>query len=185
MIKELLKEGEERMQAVINATKNAFAAVRTGRANPNILDRITVDYYGTPTPLNQLANISVPEARLLVIQPWDKSSIKEIEKAILSSDLGLTPTNDGNVIRIAFPQLTEDRRKELVRVVRKDAEEYKVGVRNVRRDLNESIKALEKEGEISEDESRRYLEQVQELTNEYVEKIDQLLEIKEKEILEI
>lgn len=185
MIREILKEGEERMKGVINATQNAFAAVRTGRANPNILDRITVDYYGTQTPLNQMANISVPEARLLVIQPWDKSTLKEIEKSILASDLGLTPNNDGNLIRIAFPQLTEERRKDLVRVVRKDAEDYKVGVRNIRRDLNESIKDLEKSGDISEDESRRYLEQVQDLTDKYIDRIDQLLEVKEKEILEI
>lgn len=185
MIKEILKEGEQKMQVVINATQTAFSEVRTGRANPNILDRVMANYYGTPTPLNQMANISVPEARLLVIQPWDKSALKEIEKAILTADLGLTPNNDGTLIRIAFPQLTEERRKDLVRVVRKDAEDHKVGVRNVRRELNESIKNLEKNGDISEDDSHRFLDDVQELTDKYIEKIDKLLEVKEKEILEI
>lgn len=185
MINELLKDGEARMKTVIESTKRAFAAIRTGRANPSILDRITVDYYGTPTPLNQMANISAPEPRLLVITPWDKSVIKDIEKAILTADLGLVPNNDGQVIRIAIPQLTEERRKELVRVMKKEAEERRVAVRGVRRDLNEAVKQMEKDGDISEDESRKALDDVQKLTDKYVAEVDKLADAKEKEILEI
>jgi ribosome recycling factor len=173
------------MEEVIEATKKAFAAIRTGRANPALLDRIVVSYYGTPTPLNQMASISVPEPRLLVVTPWDKTAIKDVEKAILASDLGLVPTNDGTVIRIAIPTLTEERRKELVRVVRKDAEDYRVAVRNIRRDLNDDLKKMEKDGDISEDTLHRVLEKVQELTNDFIKQIDELLEAKEKEIMEI
>src|SRR5690554_6478369 len=140
------------MEDVIAATKRAFSGVRTGRANPALLDRIMVSYYGTPTPLNQMASVSVPEPRLLVITPWDKGSIKDVEKAILTSDLGLMPSNDGTVIRLANPTLTEERRKELVKLVRKDAEEHRVAVRNIRRDLNDAVKKLEKSGDISEDD---------------------------------
>lgn len=182
---ELLKDGESRMQGVITATKKTYAAVRTGRANPALLDRIVVSYYGTPTPLSQMAGISAPEPRLLVISPWDKNSLKDIERAIMASDLGLTPTNDGSVIRLAIPQLTEERRKELVKIVRKDTEEHRVAVRNIRRDLNDKIKKLEKDGEISEDEARRVQDEVQELTNKYIAEIDALLAQKEKEILEV
>lgn len=182
---ELLKEGERRMQQVIAATKKSFAAVRTGRANPALLDRIVVSYYGTPTPLTQMAGISAPEPRLLVISPWDKNSIKDIERAILSSDLGLTPTNDGSVIRLAIPPLTEERRKELVKIVRKDTEDFRVAVRNIRRDLNEAVKKMEKNGDISEDESRRVQDEIQDLTNKYIAEIDNLLAQKEKEILEV
>lgn len=185
MIDEILHDGEARMEEVIASTKRAFASVRTGRANPALLDRIMVSYYGTPTPLNQMASISVPEPRLLVITPWDKSSIKDIEKAILTSDLGLVPSNDGAVIRLSIPALTEERRKELVRLVRKDAEDYRVAVRNIRRDLNEEAKKLEKDGEISEDELRRCQDEVQKLTDRYIEKIDELLKVKEKEIMEV
>ncbi len=182
---ELLKEGESRMQGVIAATKKSFAAIRTGRANPALLDRIVVSYYGTPTPLTQMAGISAPEPRLLVISPWDKNSIKDIERAILASDLGLTPTNDGSVIRLAIPPLTEERRKELVKIVRKDAEDHRVAIRNIRRDMNETIKKMEKNGEISEDDARRLQGEVQELTDKYIAEIDNLLEVKEKEIMEV
>lgn len=185
MVKDLLKNGEEQMKSVITSAKKAFAGIRTGRANPGLLDRIHVDYYGTSTPLAQMANISAPEPRLLLIQPWDKSVIKSIEKAILTSDLGLVPNNDGSVIRIAIPQLTEERRKDLVKVMKKEAEERRVAVRNVRRDLNDEAKALEKAGDISEDELRRALDDIQELTNTYIAKIDELTEHKEQEILDV
>ncbi|MDI9442392.1 MAG: ribosome recycling factor [Firmicutes bacterium] len=185
MTDQVLQEGKVRMEEVIEATKKAFAAIRTGRANPALLDRIVVSYYGTPTPLNQMASISVPEPRLLVVTPWDKTAIKDVEKAILASDLGLVPSNDGTVIRIAIPTLTEERRKELVRVVRKDAEDYRVAVRNIRRDLNDDLKKMEKDGDISEDTLHRVLEKVQELTNDFIKQIDELLEAKEKEIMEI
>lgn len=185
MVSEILKDGEARMKQVIASTNYAFGSIRTGRANPSLLDRVVVNYYDTPTPLNQLASISAPEPRLLVVQPWDKTAIKDIEKAILASDLGLNPTNDGTVIRIAIPQLTEERRKQLVKVVKKEAEDHKIAVRNIRRDLNDEIKQLEKDGEITEDESRRYLNNVQELTDKYIDEIDRLAEAKEKEIMEI
>jgi len=185
LLKDVFKEAERKMNAVIDATKREFATIRTGRATPSLLDRISVEYYGTETPLNQLANISVPEPRMLMVQPWDKSAVKAIEKAILASDLGLTPNSDGNVIRIAIPPLTEERRKELVKIVRKEAEEKRVAVRNVRRDANEEVKALEKSGEISEDESRRAQDYIQELTNKYISKMGELLAAKETEILEV
>jgi ribosome recycling factor len=165
MIGEILDQGKARMEEVIVRTKKAFASVRTGRANPALLDRIVVNYYGTPTPLNQMASVTVPEPRMLVITPWDKSAMKDIEKAILTSDLGLVPNNDGSVIRLAIPPLTEERRKELVRLVRKDAEDHRVAVRNIRRDLNEAAKKLEKDGDISEDELRRAQEEIQKLTD--------------------
>lgn len=185
MIDEILRQVEERMKAAVAAAKRDFAGIRTGRATTALLDRITVDYYGVATPLNQLAAVSAPEPRLLTIQPWDKTQMQAIEKAILQSDLRLTPTSDGSIIRIVIPQLTEERRKELVRVVRKEAEEKRVVVRNTRRDANDELKKLEKEKQISEDESRRAQEKVQELTDRYIREIDQLLEAKEKEILEV
>lgn len=185
MIDELIQDASERMDGTIAATKKEFAGIRTGRANPALLDRVLVEYYGTPTPINQMASVSVPEARLLVIQPWDKSSLKEIEKAILQSDLGLTPSNDGALIRIQLPQLTEERRRDLVRLVRKEAEERRVAIRNIRRQVNDDIRELEKAGEISEDESRRAQGRVQELTDKYITQIDHLLEMKEKEIMEV
>lgn len=185
MIDQIIQDGKSRMEEVIGATKRTFSSVRTGRANPALLDRITVSYYGTPTPLNQMASVSVPEPRLLVITPWDKGSIKDVEKAILTSDLGLMPSNDGTVIRLAIPTLTEERRKDLVRVVRKDAEEHRVAVRNIRRDLNDAIKKLEKNGDISEDESRRVQGEVQEQTDDFINQIDELLKHKEKEIMEV
>lgn len=159
--------------------------VRTGRATPSLLEGVKADYYGTPTPLNQMAKITVPESRQLVIQPWDKNAIKPIEKAILKSDLGLNPNVDGDVIRLIIPQLTEERRKELVRVVRNKAEDQRVAIRNIRRDANEDLKEMENSGDISEDNYHRGLENVQEMTNNYIEKIDELLEEKEAEIMEV
>lgn len=176
---------EEKMEKTIQGLSKELATVRAGRANPALLDKIVVDYYGAPTPLNQLSNISAPEPRLLVVQPWDKSAMGSIEKAILKSDLGLTPNSDGNIIRIAIPQLTEERRKDLVKLVKKMAEESRVAVRNIRRDANEDIKRMEKAGDISQDESRRLQEEIQELTNRYVEKVNDVLAAKEAEIMEV
>ncbi|NMB24608.1 MAG: ribosome recycling factor [Firmicutes bacterium] len=185
MTKEVLRENERKMQGVIEATKYDFSTVRTGRANPALLDRIQAEYYGTLTPLNQMANISAPEARLLVIQPWDKSAVKDIERAILKSDLGLTPSSDGTVIRIPIPALTEERRKDLVRLVRKGAEDNRIAIRNIRREANDSLRTLEKDGTISEDERHRAESEVQELTDKYIEQINRLLEDKEAEIMEV
>ncbi|HHY14534.1 MAG TPA: ribosome recycling factor [Firmicutes bacterium] len=185
MIDEILRDGESRMKDVIEATKKTFSAVRTGRANPALLDRVVVSYYGTPTPLNQMASISAPEPRLLVITPWDKNVIKDIEKAILIADLGLVPNNDGSVIRIAIPQLTEERRKELARLVRQDAEDHRISIRNIRREVNDALKALEKDGDISEDIYHRTQDEVQKLTDRFIKEIDSLLENKEKEIMEV
>jgi len=184
-VRALLQEAEEKMKQAVQAARRDLAAIRTGRANPSLLERVEVDYYGTLLPINQLASISVPEPRLLVIQPWDKNAVKMIEKAILKSDLGLTPTTDGNVLRIQLPPLTEERRKELARLARKEAEDKRVAVRNVRRDVNDAIKKLEKDGQLSEDECRRAQSQVQELTDRYIKEIDDLLAAKEKEILEV
>ena len=185
MIAKVLHAMEERMKGVIEATKKEFAAVRTGRANAGILDRVMVEYYGTLTPLIQLANITVPDSRTLVVQPWDKTAIGPIEKGILKADLGLNPANDGSVIRISIPPLTEERRKDLVKLIRKEAEEKRVAIRNLRRDANEQIKQMEKDKEVSEDEAKRTLDEVQKVTNKYIEQIDKLLEHKEKEIMEV
>jgi ribosome recycling factor len=184
MIEDTKQETKQAMDKAIEALKRDFKRVRTGRATPAILDSVRADYYGTSTPLNQMASLSVPEPRLLLIKPWDPSSCEAIEKAILKSDLGLTPQNDGKVVRISIPPLTEERRKELVKVVRKMGEDTKVAVRNARRDANEMLKEFKKEGEISEDDSFRGQEQIQKLTDEFVAKVDELLEEKEKEILE-
>jgi ribosome recycling factor len=185
MVEEIYIDTDERMDKVIGAFQRELATLRAGRATPSLLDRIEVNYYDTPTPLIQLAGITAPEPRLLVIQPWDKSSIGNIEKAILKSDLGLTPINDGNVIRLQIPQLTEERRRELVKHVRKKAEESRVGIRNIRREANDALKQLEKSGEISEDGWRRAQDEIQELTDEKIARIDQLLQAKEKEVLEV
>ncbi|BAS27525.1 ribosome recycling factor [Limnochorda pilosa] len=182
---EILSTTEERMKGVIQSARRDFGAIRTGRASPTLLDRVQVEYYGTLTPLNQLATVSAPEPRQLLIQPWDKNVVKSVERAILQSDLGLTPSSDGNVLRITIPELTEDRRKELVRVVRKTAEEKRVAVRNLRREANERVRAAQKDGEMSEDEARRLEEKVQQLTDRYVAEVDALLEHKEHEILEV
>lgn len=185
MVKQELRNCESKMKAAIQLTKKEFAAVRTGRANPALLEGVVVDYYNTPTPLNQLASISVPESRMLVLQPYDKSAIGNIEKAILKSDLGLNPSNDGNLIRISIPHLTEERRRDLVKVVRKKAEEMKVAIRNARREANEVLKKLEKSKSISEDELKIALEEVQELTDQHVSEVDELLKHKEEEIMEV
>ncbi|WP_139488954.1 ribosome recycling factor [Brevibacillus dissolubilis] len=185
MPQSILKDAEDRMQKAITNLKRDLATLRAGRANPAMLDKIVVDYYGTPTPIAQLANVSVPEPRLLTIQPWDKSALKDIDKAIQQSDLGLNPSNDGNIIRIVIPALTEERRKELVKVAGKSGEESKVAIRNIRRDANDELKKLEKDGTISEDESRRHQETVQKTTDKYIAEVDKVVKEKEKDILEV
>ncbi len=184
MLNSTYSEARERMGKSIDALDSELKRVRTGRASLNILDGIRVDYYGTQTPLNQMASLSVPESRLIVIQPWDATVIKDIEKALLKSDLGLTPSSDGKLIRLAIPPLTEDRRKELVKVTGKMCEDYKVAIRNIRRDSNEFLKMAKKEGDISEDELFKGQDQVQEITDEFVKRIDDIFKEKEKEILE-
>lgn len=184
MIDDILQRTRQRMEARVENFRRELATVRAGRATPALLEKIRVDYYGTPTPINQLATITVPEPRLLVVQPWDRSVIGDIERAIAKSDLGVNPSNDGQVIRVVLPQLTEETRNELVKRVRKLAEEERVAVRNLRRQANEELKDLEDEG-VSEDEIRRAQEKVQELTDKTIERIDQLLAAKEKEIREI
>jgi len=184
MIDEIYRETGDNMGKSMTSLENEFKRIRTGRASLSILDGIRVDYYGTLTPLNQTASLSVPESRLISIQPWDVSVIKEIEKAILKSDLGLTPSSDGKIIRIAIPPLTEERRKELVKVINKMSEDHKVAVRNLRRDANDMIKELKKEGEISEDEAFKAQDQVQNITDEHIKLIDEINDKKEKEILE-
>jgi len=183
--KEIISESESNMKKTVEVVKKEFASLRAGRATPALLDKIMVNYYGTPTPINQLANISVPEARLLVIQPWDKSSLPEIERAIMKSDLGIPPTSDGSVIRLAIPQLTQERRADLMKVIKKKAEEGRVAVRNIRRDTNEQLKAAQKEGKLSEDELKRSQDEVQKLTDRYIKEIDSLLSTKEQEIMQV
>ncbi len=185
MEKELRKKTTERMDGAIEALKKEFGSVRTGRASLALLEGITVDYYGTPTPLQQVASMSVPESRQISIQPWEQKLISEIEKAIMKSDLGLTPSNDGKTIRINIPALTEERRKQLVKVVRKRAEEAKVAIRNIRRDSNEELKKLEKEQHLSEDDAKKFHAEIQKLTDGYVEKVDEVLKHKENEIMEV
>lgn len=175
---------EERMEKAVGALRRELASLRAGRASANLLDRVQVEYYGALTPVNQLANISVPDARTLLIQPWDKSSMGEIERGIMKSDLGLTPSNDGTVIRITIPALTTERRAELVKMTKKFGEEAKVAIRNIRRDANEDIKKLEK-GTISEDESRGHQEDIQKLTDKFTAEVDKVLAAKEKEIVEV
>lgn len=184
MIEDIYQETRESMVKSVDDLKREFKKVRTGRASVSILDGIRVNYYGTPTPLNQMATLAVPESRLITIQPWDVSGIKEIEKAILKSDLGLTPSSDGKIVRIAIPPLTEERRKELVRVINKMSEEHKVAVRNIRREANEMLKDLKKEGDISEDEAFKAQDQVQKITDDHISLVDQVTKEKEKEILE-
>jgi ribosome recycling factor len=184
MIDELLEHARERMGKSIDATRNELATVRTGRASPHLLDRVTVDYYGTSTPLKQLANVSATEARLLTITPYDKSAIKQMEKAIMESDLGLTPSNDGNVIRLSIPELTEERRKELAKVVRGIGEEGRVAIRNIRRDCMHDLRELRNEGEVGKDDEHRAEEELQRLTDEKIGAIEELLKGKEEEILQ-
>jgi ribosome recycling factor len=185
MIEELLQDARERMSKSVESTRHEFGSVRTGRATPALLDRIVVDYYGAQTPLRQLATISAPEARLLSIQPYDKGSIKTIEKAILESDVGLTPNNDGNVIRLGIPELTEERRKDLVKVVRHIAEEGRIAIRNIRRDVMHDLRELRDAGEAGADDEHRAEGELQKLTDEKVHELDGLLKHKEEEILEV
>ena len=180
-----LDKFEEKMIKSVNVYEENLAEIRAGRANPAILNKITIDYYGTPTPINQVAGISVPEARLIVIQPWDASILKEIEKQILKSDIGINPSNDGKVIRLAFPELNEERRKEIVKDIRKMAEEAKVAIRSIRRDAIDEAKAMQKNSEISEDELKGAEDRIQKLTDKYVEEIDNILDKKEKEVMSI
>ena len=185
MIDEIFEDMKERMGKSVEALKRDYSRLRTGRASISLLDGILVSYYDTPTPLNQMASLAVPEPRLIVIQPWDKTAIEDIEKAILKSELGLTPMNDGKVIRIAIPSLTEERRKELVKVAKKMAEDNKVAVRNIRRDANEMLKDLKKEKEITEDDLFRSQDEVQKVTDQFISEVDELCSVKESEILEI
>ena len=178
-------EIKEKMEKVLDNLNTRLSEVRAGRANPAILNKVKIDYYGTPTPINQVAGVSVPEARLIVIQPWDMSILKEIEKAILASDIGINPNNDGKVIRLAFPELTEERRKELVKDIKKMAEEAKVAIRAIRRDAIDKAKAMQKNSEITEDDLREAEDTVQKLTDKKIEEIDRILADKEKEILTV
>ena len=180
-----LNQYEEKMKKSLANLEEEYGAIRAGRANPRILDRIQVDYYGTPTSLQGVANISVPEARMIQIQPWDAGLIKDIETAILASDLGLTPANDGKVIRLVFPELTEERRKELVKDVKKKGEETKVAIRNIRRDANDAVKKEAKANEISEDDQKQLEDKIQKLTDGYVKKIDQAIDAKSTEVMTV
>ncbi len=178
-------QAEDKMKKSVSALRDEFNTIRTGRASSALFDKIRVDYYGQKTPLNQVASISIPEARLVVIQPWDKSMLGEIEKAIQTSELSVNPNNDGKVIRINIPPLTEDRRKEYVKLARSMAEQSRVAIRNIRRDANDDLKKQQKSGDLSEDDEKRHEEKIQQLTDQYIEKINELLEEKEKEILEV
>lgn len=180
-----LKQAEEKMQKAIQVAREEFGGVRTGRASPTLLERIDVDYYGTKTPLNQIAGISVPEAKMLVISPYDRTALSAIEKAILASDLGITPNNDGSVIRLVFPPLTEERRKELIKVIHQRAEEGKVSVRNIRRHAKEELEKIQRNGEISEDDLVRSEKELQKITDHFVAEIEDMVENKEKELLEV
>ena len=185
MIDLVYEEMEDKMEKTLATFNGELRKVRTGRASLSVLDGIQVDYYGTPTPLNQLASLSVPESRLIVIQPWDANALKDVEKAILQSNIGLTPNNDGKIIRLSVPPLTEERRKEIARQVRQMSEDYKVALRNVRRDANENLKQLKKDGDITEDEAFAAKDKVQEVTDKYINLIDSTYQEKEKEILEV
>lgn len=180
-----LLQYEEKMEKSVDNLYNEFSTIRAGRANPHLLDKITVDYYGTPSTLQQVANVSVPEARMLQIQPWEASLIKEIEKAILCSDLGLTPNNDGKCIRLVFPELTEERRKDLVKDVKKKGENAKVAIRNIRRDANDAYKKLNKSNELSDDELKQLEDKIQKLTDKYIKLVDKAIDDKSKEILTV
>ena len=182
---ERLKHYNEKMEKTIRVLENEYSAIRAGRANPAVLDKITVDYYGTPTQIQAMAAISVSEARILVIQPWDKSTLRPIEKAVQASDIGINPTNDGTVISIVFPPLTEERRKEICKQIKKQGEDSKVAIRSIRRDANEKFKALKKSSEVSEDEEKDLEDQMQKMTDKFCKRIDEIAAKKEKEILEI
>ena len=180
-----LKVYEGKMEKTLDVLLDEFGSIRAGRANPHVLDKIRVDYYGTPTPIQQVGNVSVPEARMIVIQPWEKSLLKAIEKAILTSELGINPTNDGNCIRLVFPEMTEDRRKEVAKDVKKKGDGAKVAIRNIRRDANDAFKKAEKAGDMSEDELAETTEKMQKLTDKMVERVDKLVEEKTKEIMTV
>ena len=184
-MQEHLKLYEDKMEKSLDVVLDEYASIRAGRANPHVLDRLRIDYYGTPTPIQQVGNVTVPEARMIVIQPWEKSLLKEIEKAILVSDLGINPTNDGNVIRLVFPELTEERRKDLAKDVKKKGEGAKVAIRNIRRDAMDSIKKMEKAGDISEDDLKQGEEKIQKITDKMIEKVDKAIETKTKEIMTV
>ena len=184
-MQEHLKLYEDKMEKSLDVLLDEYASIRAGRANPHVLDRLRIDYYGTPTPIQQVGNVTVPEARMIVIQPWEKSLLKEIEKAILVSDLGINPTNDGNVIRLVFPELTEERRKDLAKDVKKKGEGAKVAIRNIRRDAMDSIKKMEKAGDISEDDLKQGEEKIQKITDKMIEKVDKAIETKTKEIMNV
>ncbi|MDZ7262254.1 MAG: ribosome recycling factor [candidate division KSB1 bacterium] len=185
MINEIYKSTEEKMKKAVDSTRAELARIRTGKASSALLDSVRVNYYGSLVPLKQVASINVPEVRLITVQPWDRNMITEIEKAILKSDLGLTPVNDGVIIRLPIPQLSEERRRDLVRIVKKLGEEGRIAIRNTRRDANERLKKAEKEHQISEDDSHRGQDKIQELTDKYIKEIDELLKRKEQEIMEI
>jgi ribosome recycling factor len=185
MIKSLLNDTKEKMEKSVQVLKKDLAGLRAGRATPALLDKVLVDYYGVPTPIAQMASVSVPEPRVLVIQPWDKGQVKPIEKAIQKSDLGLNPITDGAIIRLTIPQMTEERRRELVKTVRKKAEECRVAIRNVRRDANDMLKELQKGHEISEDEQKRAQDEVQKLTDKYIKNVDEVCAAKEAEVMEV
>lgn len=182
---ERLQQYDNKMQKSFNNLMEEFGSIRAGRANPHVLDKLRVDYYGTPTPIQQVANVTVPEARMIQIQPWEASMVREIEKAILTSDLGINPTNDGKLIRLVFPELTEERRKELTRDVKKKGENAKVAIRNIRRDANDAFKKLGKSSDVSEDEIKQLEDEVQKMTDKYIAEIDKSVEEKNKEILTV
>ena len=184
-MQEHLKLYEDKMEKSLDVLLDEYASIRAGRANPHVLDRLRIDYYGTPTPFQQVGNVTVPEARMIVIQPWETSLFMEIEKAILVSDLGINPTNDGNVIRLVFPELTEERRKDLAKDVKKKGEGAKVAIRNIRRDAMDSIKKMEKAGDISEDDLKQGEEKIQKITDKMIEKVDKAIETKTKEIMTV
>jgi len=185
MYKELILKSEDQMRKSISFLKEDLSSIRAGKANPKLVDKIQVSYYGTMTPLNQIANISVPEPRAIIIQPWDASTIKEIEKAILASDLGINPSNDGKLIRLMIPQLTEERRKDLLKLVKKETESAKIALRNIRRDTNEEFKKLEKDSVLTKDDHKKAEEELQKLTDKYIKYIEDVYKDKEKEILEV
>ncbi|MEG0772306.1 ribosome recycling factor [Clostridium sp.] len=185
MVKDIIKNTDEKMNKTISVLKTEYATMKAGRANPTMLDRIQVECYGSMMPINQLGGVSAPEPRVLLIQPWDKSSLKDIEKAILKSDLGLNPTNDGSAIRLIIPELTEETRRNLVKTIKKTGEEAKVAIRSIRRDANDKIKALKKDSTITEDEAKKAEENIQKETDKFIKEIDKMIEIKEKEIMAV
>lgn len=185
MISDTVSDAERRMTKAVESAQHDYTTIRTGRANPALLDRVNVEYYGSTMPVNQIATISIPEPRLIVIAPWDKNAIPHIERAIIKSDIGITPNSDGNVVRLQIPHLTEERRKEFIKILHKKAEEHRVSIRNIRRDANEDLKRQEKAGEVSEDDLRRAQDQIQKLTDKYIEQVDKLTQAKEAELMEV